>query len=90
MHRHHHFFGHGSEHRGRHPWGGRIGPKKLHGWRRGPRAVIAADASAGSWNMATFASSSWPLLAEQPRHGYELIKELEDRTGGAYRPSPRA
>jgi DNA-binding PadR family transcriptional regulator len=28
------------------------------------------------------------LLTEQPRHGYELIKELEDRTGGAYRPSP--
>lgn len=28
------------------------------------------------------------LLNEQPRHGYELIKELEDRTGGAYRPSP--
>jgi DNA-binding PadR family transcriptional regulator len=28
------------------------------------------------------------LIAEQPRHGYELIKELEDRTGGAYRPSP--
>jgi DNA-binding PadR family transcriptional regulator len=28
------------------------------------------------------------LLSEQSRHGYELIKELEDRTGGAYRPSP--
>jgi DNA-binding PadR family transcriptional regulator len=28
------------------------------------------------------------LLEEQPRHGYELIKELEERTGGAYRPSP--
>lgn len=28
------------------------------------------------------------LLAEQPRHGYELMRELEDRTGGAYRPSP--
>ncbi|HEX3700140.1 MAG TPA: PadR family transcriptional regulator [Phenylobacterium sp.] len=27
------------------------------------------------------------LIAEQPRHGYELIKELEERTGGAYRPS---
>ncbi|MDB5418712.1 MAG: PadR family transcriptional regulator [Phenylobacterium sp.] len=27
------------------------------------------------------------LLGEQPRHGYELIKELEERTGGAYRPS---
>lgn len=28
------------------------------------------------------------LLAEQPRHGYELIKELEKRHGGFYRPSP--
>jgi DNA-binding PadR family transcriptional regulator len=28
------------------------------------------------------------LLAEQPRHGYDLMKELEERTGGAYRPSP--
>jgi len=28
------------------------------------------------------------LIAEQPRHGYELIRELEERTGGAYRPSP--
>jgi DNA-binding PadR family transcriptional regulator len=28
------------------------------------------------------------LLAEKPRHGYEIIKELEDRLGGAYAPSP--
>lgn len=28
------------------------------------------------------------LVAEQPRHGYELIKELEQRYGGFYRPSP--
>ena len=28
------------------------------------------------------------LLAERPRHGYELIKELEQRYGGFYRPSP--
>ena len=28
------------------------------------------------------------LLEEQPRHGYDLIRELEERTGGAYRPSP--
>ncbi len=28
------------------------------------------------------------LIEDQPRHGYELIKALEDRTGGAYRPSP--
>ncbi|MBY5588091.1 PadR family transcriptional regulator [Rhizobium leguminosarum] len=28
------------------------------------------------------------LLAEQPRHGYELIKILEERSGGFYVPSP--
>ncbi|MBR8836242.1 MAG: PadR family transcriptional regulator [Stigonema ocellatum SAG 48.90 = DSM 106950] len=28
------------------------------------------------------------LLAEQPRHGYELIKELETRYGGFWKPSP--
>ena len=28
------------------------------------------------------------MLAEQPRHGYEIIKEIEDRVGGAYSPSP--
>ena len=28
------------------------------------------------------------LLAEQPRHGYELIKEIEARMGGGYSPSP--
>ena len=28
------------------------------------------------------------LIAEQPRHGYDLIKELERRYGGFYRPSP--
>lgn len=28
------------------------------------------------------------LLAEQPRHGYEIIKAVEERLGGAYAPSP--
>ena len=28
------------------------------------------------------------LLAERPSHGYELIKALEDRSGGFYSPSP--
>jgi len=30
------------------------------------------------------------LIAERPRHGYELIKEIEEMTGGAYAPSPGA
>jgi len=28
------------------------------------------------------------LLADKPRHGYELIKALEERSGGFYTPSP--
>jgi DNA-binding PadR family transcriptional regulator len=28
------------------------------------------------------------LINEQPRHGYDLIKAMEERSGGFYRPSP--
>jgi DNA-binding PadR family transcriptional regulator len=28
------------------------------------------------------------LIAEKPRHGYDLIRAIEERTGGAYAPSP--
>src|SRR5258707_4546330 len=27
-------------------------------------------------------------LAQRPRHGYEVIQAIEERSGGAYRPSP--
>ena len=28
------------------------------------------------------------MIADKPSHGYELIKDIEDRLGGAYSPSP--
>ena len=28
------------------------------------------------------------IVAEQPMHGYDLIRELEERSGGAWHPSP--
>ncbi len=28
------------------------------------------------------------LIGEQPRHGYDIIRAIEQRTGGAYSPSP--
>jgi DNA-binding PadR family transcriptional regulator len=28
------------------------------------------------------------LIADEPRHGYDLIREIESLTGGAYAPSP--
>ena len=30
------------------------------------------------------------LIADEPRHGYDLIKAIEELTGGAYAPSPGA
>ena len=30
------------------------------------------------------------LIAEKPRHGYDVIKEIEERFAGAYAPSPGA
>ena len=58
-----------------------MGMRGAHGRHRGGR--IGRFLEHGDLRFVVLA-----LIAEQPRHGYELIKELEDRTGGAYRPSP--
>ncbi len=66
--------------RGRHAWGGRMGRHgEGHGHRRGRFGRFFEHGDLRHVLLA--------LLGEQPRHGYELIKELEERTGGAYRPS---
>jgi DNA-binding PadR family transcriptional regulator len=80
---HRHFFHHGL-HRSRHGWGGHWGRDaeraERHGERRGRR--FGRFFGHGDLRYVILA-----LLEEQPRHGYELMKELEERTGGAYRPS---
>ena len=76
---HRHFFHDRGCHRSRHGWGGRMGHM---GERRGGRR-FGRFFEHGDLRWVVLA-----LLEEQPRHGYELIKELEERTGGAYRPSP--
>ncbi|MBB2935913.1 DNA-binding PadR family transcriptional regulator [Amycolatopsis bartoniae] len=51
------------------------GPRGHHrGGRRGRRGDVRA--------------AILTLLAEQPRHGYEIISEIGDRSGGFWRPSP--
>jgi len=76
---HRHFFDRGL-HRSRHGWGGRMGGRH-DGERRHRR--FGRFFEHGDLRVVVLA-----LLEEQARHGYELIKELEERTGGAYRPSP--
>ena len=71
-------------HPGRHggwggpPWGGQgFGGQGSGPWGRGPRAR-RGDVRVGILG----------LLAEKPMHGYQVIQELSDRSGGAWRPSP--
>jgi DNA-binding PadR family transcriptional regulator len=58
---------------------GRGGP-----WDRGPRGGRGGGrARRGDVRAAILA-----LLTEKPMHGYEMIQELDQRTGGAWKPSP--
>ena len=62
---------------------GRGGPGRRHGrgpagWGgRGPRA-----------RRGDVRAALLVLLAEEPRNGYQLMQEIEQRSGGAWRPSP--
>lgn len=55
-----------------------------------------APACCGRQNGGRRARKGWirgailALLAERPMHGYEMISELSQRTGGAWNPSPGA
>ncbi len=52
-------------------------------------AIIAAGITADACStMASFGLLVLAMIAEQPRHGYELIKMIEERFGGSYTPSP--
>ena len=46
---------------------------------------MAADAIASA--AVTFAARSWRCSTTGSMHGYEMIQELEERTGGRWRPS---
>jgi DNA-binding PadR family transcriptional regulator len=69
----------------RHPFGPGFGPGFGPPGRRfpGPRRRRGRRSSRGDIRAAVLA-----LVAEQPRHGYEIIQEIGERTGGVWRPSP--
>jgi DNA-binding PadR family transcriptional regulator len=82
---------------GRHRWAGRgrsfsFGPGGFHmdfdegpgGWGGGRRGRSGKRMFSGGELRLVLLK----LIADQPRHGYELIKAIEDMTGGEYAPSP--
>jgi DNA-binding PadR family transcriptional regulator len=66
-------------HHGRGP-GRRGGPPGFPGFPGGPRG---RRAKRGDIRAALLV-----LLAEEPRNGYQLMQEIEERSDGAWRPSP--
>ncbi|MET9364189.1 PadR family transcriptional regulator [Streptomyces sp. NPDC006632] len=60
------------------PWGGGpFGPGR--GGRGGPR---------GRARRGDVRASILALLKDRPMHGYEMIQEIGERSGGAWKPSP--
>lgn len=60
-----------------HDWQDDAGPR--------PRKRRGRMFGSGELRLALLA-----LINEEPRHGYELIRAIEDMTGGSYAPSPGA
>jgi DNA-binding PadR family transcriptional regulator len=72
-------FGFGRGHHGHHHHGGGWGGDDGEGrGGRGRRRMF----DGGELKLVLLA-----LIAEQPRHGYDLIRAIEEATGGAYAPS---
>lgn len=69
----------------RHPFGPGFGPGFGPPGRGfpGPRGRRGRRSARGDIRAAVLA-----LLAEQPRHGYEIIQEIGERTSGVWSPSP--
>ncbi|RVA87678.1 PadR family transcriptional regulator, partial [Mesorhizobium sp. M7A.F.Ca.US.006.04.2.1] len=96
MHKHNHFGrGHFGERMFMHmagKFGGRggggfgpFGHGGRGGGRGGPGDMFRAGRMLADGDLKLITLS---LLAEAPRHGYDIIKALEERTSGIYSPSP--
>ena len=77
-----HWHLHGRHHRG--PFGGRHGfMGRFGGFMGGGGFRAARMLASGDLQLIVLA-----LLEEKPRHGYDIIKELEVQSSGIYVPSP--
>lgn len=87
-------FGH--RHRGHHNGGQYECGRRGGQWSRGPFTVrwdVTSGEGGGRGRRRMFDGNELrlillKLIEEQPRHGYDLIREIEERSGGAYVPSP--
>jgi DNA-binding PadR family transcriptional regulator len=66
-------------------WGGGFGGPQGGWWPGPPGPARSPKAGRGDVRAAILA-----LLREGPRNGYQIMSEIEERSGGAWRPSPGA
>jgi DNA-binding PadR family transcriptional regulator len=81
------------------PWRARGGGRRRGGHGRGPWGFFPGGPFGGPPPWAAGRSKArrgdvraalLALLAEEPRNGYQLIQEIEERSDGEWRPSPGA
>jgi len=71
--------------RGPRQWGGGFGGPPGGWWPGAPGSWRGPKAGRGDVRAAILA-----VLADGPRNGYQIMSEIEERSGGAWRPSPGA
>lgn len=92
-----------AEHHRRHGWEARLAAKMAAFEMQGPRGgrhgpfggdwFVSGEGPRGGRRARVFDGGELrlvllKLIAERPRHGYDLIREIETLTAGAYVPSP--
>lgn len=91
-HGHRHAMGHGRFGRGGFPgegWGDGMGGGGHGGGRGGPfGGFMRGGRRKRQFDQAELQMLLLALIADAPRHGYDLIREIEALSGGEYAPSP--
>ena len=66
----------------------KLGHKKRRKAMRRARGHMAAFEYAGRMRRGEIRTALLAELSEAPGHGYEIMQRLEEKSGGAWRPSP--
>ncbi len=80
--KHHHRRGHGRQANKSDDFAERLGNGRHHRRGRGLGAPRGRPFNYGEFRLLALA-----MIGEEPRHGYELMKAVEERMGGSYTPS---
>ena len=72
----------------RHGMRGGFGHVARHWGVRGERGSRGEGRSRRMFDGGELRLVLLKLIADEPRHGYDLIRQIEELTGGAYAPSP--